>query len=137
MDPVSASIITGLVTSLVAAGGIAINATRKNGNSQRGADIADKMLEALTSREDEVRARLVSDERMVAAQHQIVSSQENLAERMVTSQDNLAKLLLNAMSSTVELFKKLEEGQSELVEIHRAMEVRRQTLGEMVSEGEH
>ena len=115
----AAAIITALVALVAVLGTAIFVAIRRNGSGSRDADIGKQMFEALTPREDILREMLVNQERLVSTQHQIVASQEHLADRMI------------------EWMKKLEEGLGELVEIHRAMEVRRKELGRMVDEGGH
>ena len=139
---VAAAIITALVSLIGVLGAGMFVVNRRNGNEPKGAqaeDIVKQMLAALTGRDDILRQMLVSQEGMAGLLRQI---QETLREVKV-DQGEMAKVvtanagMMQAMAETV---KGLDEGQRDLVDIHKRMEdaarIRRE-LGRLVDEGGH
>ncbi len=63
-----------------------------------------------------------------------------LLEHFLDNQERVAaslEQLANSHARTLEILADLSHGQDELVTLHRAMEVRREALGELVEKGGH
>ncbi len=96
MDPVSASVITGLVAALVAAGGISINAVRGNGKTQHENGQATKLLELFLDNQGSIVQSLerlmAADERLADINGRIIDRLDRLVEVHLKSEPTIGRL---------------------------------------------